>query len=132
MKQFNNIATIFLAGLLMLSTVGVTLNKHYCMGRLKNVAVFEEAKSCAEKMGMEEDCPKNCCDDESHELRIKELNKATFDVDLTPDLKLVATITLFVHSLGAESSLIETPDYTYYKPPLIEQDIPILVQSFLI
>lgn len=93
---------------------------------------LKKLKVVQKKWAWKKIAQKNCCDDESHELRIKELNKATFDVDLTPDLKLVATITLFLHSLEAESSIIETPDYRYYKPPLIDKDIPVLVQSFLI
>lgn len=48
--------------------MGVTMHKHYCMGRVKDVAYFEKSKHCAEMIGMEqEDCPMSCCKDTEQE-----------------------------------------------------------------
>ena len=89
MSLFRKIANIFLAVLLLVATTGVTLNKHYCMGRLKSVAVFVSANPCDN--GMEDPMP--CCKDTSEELKVDELTKASFDFKSTTDLYLLATIT---------------------------------------
>ncbi len=100
------------------------------MGRLKSVSVFHEAESCMSKFGRE--CPKNCCDNEQEEYKVEELNKANHNYDFSPELYLVSMVG---HSLIHELLVKEVdqyPKYLNYKPPLIELDIPVQVQSFLL
>ena len=123
-----------MAGLLLLASAGITLHKHYCMGRLKNVAVFEKAESCMAMMGMEkdEDCPMDCCKDTSEEIKIDDLKKVSEQINLVPDLKVLAVVTYFLIDFDLVSRANHYTSYLNYKPPLIDQDIPVLVQSFLI
>ncbi len=58
---------IFLACLVLVSTTGLTINKHYCKNELKNVAFFVKAKACHETKKVT--CPhhqptdeKPCCE----------------------------------------------------------------------
>lgn len=100
------------------------------MGRLKSVSVFHEAESCKTKFGRE--CPKHCCDDQQEEYKVEDLSKVNHNYDFSPDLQLISAIHYAV--ILDELYLKDTykPRYLNFKPPLIEQDIPVLVQSFLL
>lgn len=130
MKFLAKILNIFLALLLLLSTSGVTLHKHYCMGRLKNIAVFQEAESCIAKMGMER--AMDCCEDVKEELKVTDLNKVSFGFSLTPQLHLLAVIAYIFIDWDLFSNVNRHFPYVNYKPPLIDPDITVLVQSFLL
>lgn len=54
-KKFGH---IILVVLLLISTAGVTVNKHYSSGELFSTAFFVEAESCCE-------IPCDCCDESS-------------------------------------------------------------------
>lgn len=128
MRILKNIANTFLAITLLIATTGITLNKHYCMGRLKSIAVNEHAEHCFE--GEEEQMP--CCKDISEELKVEEITTVGFDFDATPDLyqlAIVQYVLLQNHNFGLQS---EKPHFQHYSPPLPDRDIPVLVQSFLI
>ena len=130
MKILKNILHYVLALMLLLATTGVTLNKHYCMGRLKSVSVFHEAESCMTKFGRE--CPKHCCDDQQEEYKVEDLSKVNHNYDFSPELQLIALVeyTLILEELYSEDT--DKPQYLNYKPPLIDQDIPVQVQSLLL
>ncbi|MDN5214585.1 hypothetical protein QQ020_21070 [Fulvivirgaceae bacterium BMA12] len=135
MKVFKKIANILLALLLLLTTSGITLNKHYCMGRLKSIAVFHKAESCMPEMAMEGDdksCAKSCCEDVSEELKVTDLNKVTFGFDLSPTWHPFAVSHPLTVDFDFISLIISRSSYLNYKPPLIDLDIPTLVQSFLL
>ena len=128
MQLVKNTITIFLAMLLLVATTGVTLSKHYCMGRLKSIAVFEQAGTCYE--GETTQMP--CCEDVIQELKVKELAKTTFDFKFTPDLHTCTLATCLVLLHQATPSDVAGTVYVHYTPPLPDRDIPVLVQSFLI
>ena len=135
MKVFAQILNIFLALLLLLTTSGVTLHKHYCMGRLKNIAVFHEAKPCIEKADIDEKlkaCAMHCCEDVEEELKVTELNKVVFGFDLTPSLHPLAVLTFLFIDFDLLSFVGTHSSYLNYKPPLIDPDITVLIQSFLL
>lgn len=61
---------LLLAAQLLLSSCGVVINRHYCMGELKTSALFGKAKSCWDYLDAEPPAPvngqyglPNCCDD---------------------------------------------------------------------
>ena len=128
MGWINKIVHLTLAGLLLLATTGVTLNKHYCMGRLKSIAINLPVHSCCDTES--EKMP--CCENTSEHFQVDdEQYKFSGDIDLKPKLYLVALIEFFLPDY-------ETTDgpafdnYGLYKPPVIAQDIPVTVQSFLL
>ncbi|MDZ7742486.1 MAG: hypothetical protein U5Q03_12240 [Bacteroidota bacterium] len=59
------ILSIGLAFLLVFSTIGVTINKHFSDGELYSVALFTDADSCCAV-----DC--NCCHEESETHQVKD------------------------------------------------------------
>jgi len=133
MKIFRAIANVFFAALILLSTTGVTLHKHYCMGSVKDVTVFENFRSCMAAMGFEEDeaCPTGCCKDVSQELKVDNLAKTVFNFYSTPDLSLISIVFYELFDINPGDHNSQTA-YLNYKPPLIDHDIQLLVQSFLL
>lgn len=129
MILFRKIANVSLALLLLVATTGVTLNKHYCMGRLKSIAVFEAAHSCSEN-GAEDPMP--CCKDVSEQMKVNEITKVSFDFKSAPDLYPVAVICFFVLSQDLLSVKNEKPQHRFYSPPLPDQNLQVLNQNFLI
>ncbi len=130
MKLLKNILHYALTLMLLIATTGVTLNKHYCMGRLKSVAVFHKAESCKTKFGWE--CPKHCCDDQQEEYKVEDLSKVNHNYDFSPELQLISVIDYAVILDELYSEDTDKPQYLNYKPPLIDQNIPVQVQSFLL
>lgn len=99
------------------------------MGRLKSVAIFEEPHSCSEN-GAEDPMP--CCKDVSEQLKVNEITKATFDFKSSPDLYQIAIISFLVSDQGLLSVQNEKPKYYYSPPPLPDQNLLVLNQTFLI
>lgn len=62
--MLRKIANIVLAFLLLLSTAGVTISKHYCGGELKSIALDKNADKCCETPG--------CCHNETTLFQLKE------------------------------------------------------------
>ena len=119
--------------LVLMGTTGFTLHKHYCLGKLKHITVFEEAKTCMSEMDMDkEPCPMDCCDTTSEQLQVEDLQKAHYQFDFAPQLKLISLVDyLLTNEIGTLDESVTyhtTPD----PPPLIEHDIYISVQSFLL
>lgn len=54
---------IILSFLLLTSTIGLAVSKHYCGGDVKEVALFEEADSCCDMDG--------CCHNEDDFFQVK-------------------------------------------------------------
>lgn len=77
MKIAQHIALILLSCLIMVSSTGFSMYKHYCGSNLKEISLFDEVESCHEKKASQpiascpfhqhEDSPNeddNCCTDE--------------------------------------------------------------------
>ena len=128
MRALKNIANTLLAIILLIATTGVTLNKHYCMGRLMSIAVNEHATHCFD--GEEEQMP--CCKDVSEELKIEEITTTGFDFDATPDLFQLAIVSYVLLEDPILDDDPDKPHFQHYSPPLPDKDITVLVQSFLI
>lgn len=128
MRIAKKIVNVLLAILLLIATTGVTLNKHYCMGRLKSVAVNAHANHCFE--GEAEQMP--CCKDVSQELKVEEITTVGFDFDAHPDLYELFSITSLSFDDVPEHTDQTHVQFLHYSPPLPDRDVIVLVQSFLI
>ncbi|WP_368668173.1 hypothetical protein [Flagellimonas sp. S3867] len=132
---FRNISSIFLALMVLLSTVSWTVDKHLCMGRVMDVSFFAHADDC----GMEEamaamgtDAGENhCCDDETFTVKGQDdLKLSWYDLELEHQTFLVA----FAHSyldLFIPVEKLPVP-HEKYPPPILVKDIQVLDQVFLI
>ncbi len=133
MQLLRQIFATFLALLIVVSSTGFTLHKHYCLGELKSMSLNQETNTCMSDMEAEgESCPLECCERTVEELKLEEIQRVTFEQELTPPLKLVSLV-LYV---ALPSTLLQEPYlkqfYRNYHPPLIDEDIPVRIQSFLI
>ena len=127
MQIAKNIANIALALLILASTTGITLHKHYCMGHLRNVALMHEAAPCNGEMEM----PLDCCKDTVEEFKVEELNKASFSFDVSPELYLISFVGYVLYDVGLPAAIPNQTAFLNFKPPLIEPDIYLRVQSIL-
>ena len=123
MKQVSSILLIII---LLVSTFGITVNKHYCGGHLSDVSLYLSATCGCGDMDMDSDC----CQTNSDFVQLDE-DYTILTLDLNQDNELIVEIANNYIDLLIESD--NSPAYFFHHvPPLIERDIPVLVQSFLI
>lgn len=124
-----------MALLLLLSTVSWTIDKHTCMGRVMDVALFAKADSCGMDDAMqarEDDSLENhCCAEETLTLQGQDDLKISFnDISFDQQVFFVAFTIAYVNSL----TVLEQQKLTneYYPPPLLVKDIQLFDETFLI
>lgn len=128
-------SSTLLALLVLLSTVSITIEKHFCGDTLIDVAMFTEAQKCAmEAFEMEQALitKKNCCKDElesiqgQDELKFSNFEELHIDQQLFLESFVYSYVNLFE---GLPQYIIPHKNYS---PPNLVQDIHILDQVFLI
>ncbi len=147
MKLFNKIATLSLSVMVILASVGIMVSKHYCQGDLKNFALFVKAKQChdisthktkthchpgkntCQKSKKKEG--KKCCENKTVFLETDDFISTMASPKINPEFQLIAVAFILYNDL-LFSTEKRSVKFLNYKPPLIELDIPVLVQSFLI
>lgn len=137
-----------MALLILVSTTGFSISQHFCMGELSDLALIGKLEPC--EMAMEKEAlppchtgdksgrhadsftKEPCCKDHSATVTGQELPTVLKKSDnLLPSVKFLAAFTnSFVY--GQTTVRTKLLPYTVYRPPLIERDIPVLIQSFLI
>jgi hypothetical protein len=138
MKVFlKNITSLFLAFLALFSTMSLTINEHYCGDVLVDVTVFSNTNTCgmdmksSDKISQNVNSKNECCNNEhivkegQNELNIS-TNSFSFDQQLFVASFIYSYINLFE---GLDNKIIPFRDYS---PPLVDKDIQVLYQSFLI
>ena len=136
MKEgLHKIIGITMAFLLLLSTTSWKVEKHYCMGRLIDVAMFSDVDSYGMDMSVSSedvsDVEDSCCDDEivvfdgqddlQFSLKVVDLEKVSFYMPFVFSFNTINTIQ------NIEEVLVEQ-----YPPPQLVKDIQVLDQVFLI
>lgn len=136
-KRYTNLLRLLhtlLAILVLLGSAGVTVNRHFCMGELKSVAIFGEAEKC-HKEQTKAHCPfhpapqeetegkkKGCCDDESELVQIDDQEQ------LTPDVSPVLTAwvadfpPLLFNYLPPHPRPRKNTNFENYRPPPLLTD----------
>jgi hypothetical protein len=133
---FNNIISLFLAFLVLFSTMSLTINEHYCGDILVDTTLFTKANTCGMEVQQTETnlhsiIKKECCKNE-HIVKEGQTDLTTSFESLSFDQQFF--ITSFVYSYinlfeGLENKIIPFRDYS---PPLVDKDIQVLYQTFLI
>jgi hypothetical protein len=93
--MLKRISHIILSALLLISTMGMAVSKHYCAGSLESVAVFYEAKSCCDM--------DSCCHNETQVYQVKE----DFSVPAVSSIPVLAELDILGHDLLAVRLLNE-------------------------
>ena len=111
---------------------------HVCGGHVASVALIQKAKSCPMEVippchGIHQEKKSNgCCEDKSVTFEGKDFNSKVEHITL--ELKSASWIAElpYIISVVPSTTLKAHPSFTLYKPPLLSQDISVLVHSFQI
>lgn len=140
MEIFQRILSLSLALLILVSTSSFVVNMHFCGGAIQELSFKAILESCqmdtpaatnshCETIEQEED---SCCADHSVVNETQDFNNHSHQVqELKPDFKIISFVACFVLAVlePVDQSILSHQDYS---PPLIERNIPVLVQSFLL
>lgn len=151
MKTINltyRIISLTLALLILVSSVGFSLDTHYCKGELKTVSLFSKAKNChdVKAKSVNKHCnhsspsynpettlkKKDCCQNITYHF-LSDFNKKENPENIVVNLKLVKS--LFAANSAFFTNHVcsaENQTFTHYKPPLISKNISPLYQIFLL
>lgn len=142
-----------MAFLMFFTSVGFAMDMHYCGGQLKSVSFFGKAKTCHDiaeesETPMMKDCPhhkkmmaenkgcsedKDCCSNKTVHLQSDQVQKnQTNDFVVSKELKQFAIAYVTVFFADDFNLEREAANFGHYKPPLIQRDIPVLNQTFLL
>jgi hypothetical protein len=122
--------------LVILSSMSFTFNMHLCMGELESVGFMNQAPTCEMQSKSchgddSKDSKEDCCENEKLVMQGQdELPKTTTFQQSQPEM--VAVLYLLVSYLTSTPELPVKNTHKDYIPPLLQQDIPVLIQSFLI
>ena len=140
-----------MAILVFVSSTGFSIDLHYCQGQIKSFSLIREAESCHQKAEKEHckkqqkpchaaqsnsdelgKCKKNCCSNKTIKVESNDDAKKLQTTELSQ--KQIKFLTAFVQVFLLEKidlSKIIVPHLNYI-PPLLNKNIPILIQSFLL
>ncbi len=128
-----------MAFVLLGSQVGYSVATHYCGGEVSDRAIsFTEEKLSCGMESLQEECPskaygiseKSCCDDKSNIFQLDEdFQKKQRFSDIETEFLAVFALHYFLLFNQSQKTEENTKPPL---PPLIQQDIQVLHQSFLI
>ena len=125
---------ILVASLLLISTSGVIINKHYSGGELFSASLFVEAESCCETSCCQHE-HKNNCSEES------DFYKLIADFTLTEVQDHEQHFHLLINPVGVELDWNNTYSHNasesvlkhpLYRPPPVRDDLTVLHLSLLL
>jgi hypothetical protein len=136
MKILRSIVSILIAGVIVVSTTSFTLSMHLCGGHVSSIALLDKAAPCA----MEQLPPchqkmmkHNCCEDKELKVEGKDLSSKIQEVIQLQHQQFSWVLDLpIAYKLVFSKESLSQPSLTYYSPPLLDRDIPVFKQSFLI
>lgn len=116
--------------LLLTSTIGVSVSKHYCGGKLLEIAINSQPNPCGDDASM----PTDCCEDETQYFAVDDTFKADQQtIKITAPTTIILTL---VQTIIPELLIAEDTNLATYRrshdPPSAGQDIYIHIQSFLL
>ena len=139
MKFLKSIVSSMLALLVLVSSSSFMVNMHFCGGHVQSVSLIEEAAPCPMEVQLPP-CHKKmatkksgCCEDKHVAFEGKDFNAQVQDFSMfsLQAINWVATLPMIMEVIQFNEALTFS-NHTPYKPPIVERDIPVLVQSFLI
>jgi len=145
MQAFRNIKKPFiwlLSFWILIISTGFSVNYHYCQGQLKSWRINLTPHNChvesaCHKASPEKSCKhgepkKGCCENDSSYVQL-DTDFPTIDI-ATLDFEQIQLIifTFVKRLLTLNKRPVYLTHYQNYKPPLLDRDIPIFIQSFLL
>ncbi|HEY4654324.1 MAG TPA: hypothetical protein VIH22_07410 [Cyclobacteriaceae bacterium] len=125
---------------MLTSSVSPSVSLHFCAGEIQNVAIFGKAQSCKTDNNCDHGKRKNhtslqqrgCCEDAMAICMLDEYSyaaKEKITIEVTQSF-LIPPVSLIENANSCKA--IDDIHHRSYKPPLIDRDITILIQTFLI
>ena len=142
-KRFHRITSSLLAGLMFLTSTGFSLDVHFCQGQFKNLSLFGEARSCHEALAPPSchaeqpdahvhlqtgEPERDCCENKQLEFSPDDTERVLVEI-LQPGR--VPFLTAFI-AVPFNPLATERIPHLHYRPPPLDRDLVVLVQSFLI
>ena len=152
------ISALLLTFIMLFSTVGFSIDIHYCGGEIENIGFYEKAKECdmmkkakmsvnthsccpSSKSKVKSHCSKksskdtikkgSCCVNDTFVLQSTDDGQAANEFHLSQvDLTFVAVY--IVNEFINLNTTKKTTNFCEYSPPLITQDVTVLHQVFII
>lgn len=119
---------IFLAVVTLFSSTGVVLNSHVCQGNAKDMEMCSSSDGCDSGddfscANHRHHCDDNCCTNHRNYFKLKQDQQLTsFDFQVpVPQPNFIVAIAVPVEILPGKSQL--WPSYLSFKPPIVEPDI---------
>lgn len=133
----HKVSSVLLALLVLVSTLSLAIEKHFCGDVLVDVAIFTEVEKCGDDLHaigdtQEDILKKSCCKDEVDIVEgLDEVTLKTFDDldDIQKQVVLAYTVSYVRFYKSLPKPIIPNRDYS---PPLLIKDIQVLDQTFLI
>jgi hypothetical protein len=125
---------ITFAFLVLLSSTGVTVKKHYCQNKLENVSFLPTSGCCktathhACKKSVN-DCKKGCCSNELEYIHLDQDFQVQKIKTFALDHLQIAAVLPSIFENQSSSFLVATK-YFNYEPPPILSDFSVLFQVF--
>ncbi len=145
------ILALTMAFLMFVSSVGITVDLHYCQGKLKTFSFIGKAKSCHDIGEGMKNCPhhkkmmeteksadnglnkKDCCSNKTFHFQSDQDLQHQADNALVVSQQLqhftIAFVEIFLFPAVLET---KKPSFAHYKPPLIPRDIYVLLETYLL
>jgi len=139
MKLLRTIISLSLALMVLISSSSFVVNMHFCGGHVQSVSLIEDAAPCPMEVQIPP-CHKEmvlkksgCCEDTRVAFEGKDFSAKIQDFSLLAwqSINWMATLPMIMEVIQVHEAL-SYYNHTPYKPPMVERDIPVLVQSFLI
>ena len=142
-----------LAFLILCSSLGITIDFHYCGGELQTIALFGKAETCHQKEarlskksccakkakachfakksteGISKSCTKDCCKDKMVQVLLDADLPFSYSVELSDIQRLVLGFVPTVYK-GFTPNKTAKFSFPYYRPPPLYADIFIRIQCF--
>ena len=109
--MLRKLAHIIAAIVILISTMGITVSKHYCGTRLVDVGINSEADRCCDDMGASK-----CCHNETKHYQVEDEFNYVVDVNSPQPLEFIAPLIFIVIPTITETFVEET--FIEAPPPL--------------
>ncbi len=127
--KMRKIVNIFLVFLLLFSTTGIAVSKHFCGEILQSVTInSDKDQSCCDS----QDMPEDCCSSELSLEKADEVQLSQLHYKFAPSSYIIPYIASQVYNFSSKQVEVDIPVALFNSPPLIDQEIFILDQSFLL
>lgn len=130
---------LFQSLIIALSSIGLSLNVHYCQGNIKSIGIYAPAEKCSGEMDITK-CSNHlgegftktpCCSNKQHSYQIGNADNSSNFIN-TQDIPIVTILQRAVDIPAGVCFSEGVLTFNGSDPPLVVKDLNILYDTFLI